>query len=156
MGGAAGKIRMMQVVGLNPHRDEPAEQRFEHGGIVVDAAQEHTLRQHRDPGAGQSPDRTAYRVRQFARVVRMHDDIDGLLGRERRDQRRTHAARIGDGHACVNADNRDMRDRLERLHDRAEAARRQQERVAAGDDDFPDFRVGADVIERAGELLGRQ
>src|SRR5204862_7608181 len=42
-GGAAGKIRMMQVVGLNPQRDEPAEQRFEHGGIVVYAVQEHTL-----------------------------------------------------------------------------------------------------------------
>jgi hypothetical protein len=85
----------------------------------------------------------------------MHDDIDGLLGRECRDQRRTHAARIGDGHACVNADNRDMWDRLERLDERGDAARRQQERIAAGDDDFPDFRAGADVIERAGKLLGR-
>ena len=148
MAGAARQIGMVQVVRLDPHRDEAAEQRFKHRGIVVDAAQQYTLRQHRNAAARQSPDRGADRLRQFARVIGVHDDIDRLLGTQSRDQRRTDTDRIGNRHTRVKADHRDMRYRFERLHDRGDAARRQQKRIAAREDDLPNFRAGADVIER--------
>ena len=34
--------------------------------------------------------------------------------------------------------------------------RRQRQRIAAGEDDFPDRRAGADIVERGVERLGRQ
>ena len=39
MAGAGSEVGMVQVIGLDPHRDEAAEQRFEHRRSVVDAAQ---------------------------------------------------------------------------------------------------------------------
>ncbi len=45
-----------------------------------------------------------------------------------------------------------MLDRFERPHDFADAARRQDERVAAGDDDLPNFRMLPDVFEGALEF----
>src|SRR6516164_3141336 len=53
MCGAPGKIGMVKVVGLDPHRDKTPKQGLQHCGIVVDAAQQDGLRQEWDAGAAQ-------------------------------------------------------------------------------------------------------
>ena len=49
-----------------------------------------------------------------------------------------------------------MLDRGERLDDRGEPPRREHQRIAAGEDHLPDFGMGADIVERRGELHARQ
>ncbi len=49
----AGKIGVMQVIGLDPHRDQTPEQRFQDRRVVIDAAQEDRLRQQWNTGAVQ-------------------------------------------------------------------------------------------------------
>src|SRR5262249_57397418 len=53
MCGAPGKIGMVEVVGLDPQRDETPKEGLQHGGIVVDAAQQDGLRQERHTGAAE-------------------------------------------------------------------------------------------------------
>ena len=134
------EVGMVQVIGLDAHRDETAEQGLEHRRIVVDAAQQHALRQYRDAGAHQPAHRRPHR-RRSARA-------GGWRGPRHTPPFRPPAPRparpptrpgIGHRHARVKTDHRDMRDRVERAHDRRDAARRQQKRVAAGDDHLPDF-----------------
>ena len=151
MPGAGRQVGMVQVIGLDPHRDEAAEQCFEHRRVIIDAAQQDALRQHRDPGPHQPADRRAHRRRQFARMVGVDHHINRLVGRQCRDEGGADPPRLGDRHAAVKADHREMRDRLEPANDRSDAARRQQQRVAAGDDDLPDLGMRGDVIEGAAE-----
>src|SRR6516225_10569685 len=71
MRGAPGEIGMMKVVRLDPHSDETPKQGLQHGGIVVDAAQQDGLRQERDACATEPGQRLSRSRGQFARVVRM-------------------------------------------------------------------------------------
>ena len=67
MRGAGRKVAVMQIIGFDPAFDEAAHQRFQCGGIIIDAAQQYRLADHRDTGidnvsagraglAGQFPD----------------------------------------------------------------------------------------------------
>ena len=51
--GAAHRIHLEQVVGAHAPADQPAEQRLEHGGVVVHAAEQHRLVHHREAGVGE-------------------------------------------------------------------------------------------------------
>jgi len=53
-----------------------------------------------------------------------------------------------DRHAAVDADDGDVADGIEGRDQRRQPAWRQHQRVAAGQDHFPDFGVCADVVER--------
>src|ERR1700691_5998935 len=53
-------------------------------------------------------------------------------------------------------DHAQMRDGVESARDFAQPARRQQERITAGDDDLPDLVPRTDVIERGFQLVRRQ
>ena len=59
---------------------------------------------------------------------------------------------LGDRHAGMNADDLDMVDRGEVRHDLGKPPRRQHQGIAAGQDDFPDFRMRADIVQRV--LIG--
>ena len=48
----------------------------------------------------------------------------------------------------MDADDFDVLDRGQRLHHLAQPPRRQHQRIAAGEDDLPDFCMLADIIER--------
>ena len=109
------------------------------------------------PARDQPPDRAAHR-RRSARA-------GGWRGSRHRPpcptasaatSARAHPARIDHRHPGVKADDGDMRDRVERRDDRRDAARRQQERVAAGDDDLPDLRPLRGYSRRRGRAPRRR
>ncbi len=70
------------------------------------------------------------------RLQRMHEVGRDAFGR-------------GHRHAGVDANDLDVFDGRKRRHYRAQAARRQHQRIAAGKDHLPDRRIVADVIEGA-------
>ena len=138
---------MVQVIGFDPHRHEPAEQGLEHRRVVVDAAQQHGLRHDRDAGAHE-PGHGRFRRRRSARADGWRERRPTALfpPAAPRASAGHHAARVDDRDAGMKTDHAEMRDRVERLHDRGESARRQHKRVAAGDDDLPDLRPLANII----------
>ena len=92
-------------------------------------------------------------ARQLARVIAMDGDIDGLLpAADRLDKFVGNALRIGDRHARMPADHLYMRDGFKLARQRQRASGGQHEGIAAGDDDFPDFGMRADVGERSFEF----
>ena len=143
----------MQVVRLDPVLDEGPHQGGQRVGVVVDAGEQHRLAHHRDPGIDEAGDRRARRVREFRRVVGVerheHRALEAL---ERPDQRRVDPGRIDHGHAGVEPQNPDMRDRPQRRGDAPEPPGREHERVAAGDHHLPDLVAGGDVGEGGVEL----
>ncbi len=86
----------------------------------------------------------------------MDDDVKRLVRRQRGNQRGADPARIDDRHAGMKADDGKVRDRFEAADDRGDPARRQQERVAAGDDDLPDLGMLRDIAEGAVERRRRE
>ena len=79
MRGAGGKVRVVEIVGFYAHLDEGAHQRLQRVGVVVDAAQQHALAHHRGAVIDQPPAGRARGARQFARVIGVQRDIDGLV-----------------------------------------------------------------------------
>jgi hypothetical protein len=68
----------------------------------------------------------------------------GLQGR---DERLVNALRLHHRHAGVESDDLDVIDGGKPLHDLGQAARREDQRVAAGEDDLPDLRMVRDIGE---------
>src|SRR3989442_13335596 len=56
----------------------------------------------------------------------------------------------------MNADDLDVFDRRQRIRELLEAARREHERIAAGDDHLPNFAMRADIGDRGIELCARE
>src|SRR5262245_199646 len=71
MPGAGRKIAMMQVVRLDAALDEGPHQLAQGLGIVIDAAQQHALAQHRDAGIDEPGAGRARGAAHFARMVGM-------------------------------------------------------------------------------------
>ena len=111
---------MVQVIRFDAHRHEPAEQGFQHHGIVVDAAQQHSLRQNRYAGAHEAGHGVFCGGCQFARMVGVDHDPDRLIRRQCRDQSRGNAAWVDDRNPSVKADNPEMRYLVERADNRSQ------------------------------------
>ncbi len=157
MGGAGGEVEMVQVIGLDPHRDEAAEQRLERRRVVIDALEQHRLRQQRNAGADAAGRRRPAPLRS-ARA-------GGWRGRRHRPPSRPRAPppaphRPGRGATIGTRVWKRMTPKcgngVERRDDRAQPPRRQHERVAAGDHHFPDLGPRPDIIERRRELAPAQ
>ena len=86
------------------HRDERAHERAERFDVVIDAAQQHRLRQHRNARIDQPRAGRARLLRQLARMIGVQHDERRLVGAQRRDQRRVDPLRRHDRHARVHAD----------------------------------------------------
>ena len=87
----------------------------------------------------------------------MEDDVGGLARRfERAHQRGRHPRRLGHRHAAVHADDLDVFDRRERGDQLFETARREHERVPAGEDHLPDLAMRANIGDRRFELRARK
>ena len=140
------------------HSTKRAHQRCQRRGVVVDAAQQHRLADHRDAGIDEPGAAPRARRRQLARMVGVQRDIGRLAGRLA--ARATSAASTARARptgtrvwkrttfTCAIAASAPMIV--------AEPARRQDQRIAAGEDDLPDLRMRRDVGERRVELLARQ
>ena len=156
MRGAGRAVEMMQVVGLDPRLDEGAHQGLERCRIVVDAGQQHGLADQRNAGVDEAGAGGARGRRQLARVVGVDGDEHRLVGvAQRGDEVRRDALGRCDRHAGVPAQHLDVVDRGQRSRDLGDARRRQHQRIAARQDHLPDRGVGADVVERGGEVLRR-
>ena len=87
----------------------------------------------------------------------MQHDPHRLRCVKRVRQRLGDPRRIGHRHAGVDAQDLDMRDRRQRRDDRGEPARRQHQRIAAGQDDLADrWMRGEPVVCRLQLGLGQQ
>ncbi len=146
---AAGKIGVMQVIGLDPHRDQTPEQRLQDRRVVIDAAQQDRLRQQWNTCPAQLLHRLSHLHRQLARVVRVNNHINCLFRGERRDQRATHSPCIDHGNPGMKAQDSQMWDLIENANDLPDATRREQKRVTPGDDHLPDLRPLTNVVEGA-------
>ena len=94
----------MQVIGLDPRLDEGPHQRLERHGVVVDALEKDALADEHDPLLGEAPAGRPRLRTQFARVVGVNGDDDGLaVGDERPRQRRRNSLRRCDGEPRVPA-----------------------------------------------------
>ena len=67
-----------------------------------------------------------------------------------------HPFGIDDRHAAVQAHDRHVRDRGQRVHQLGQPPRRQHQRIAAGQDHFPDFGPRADIGQCRRQLPRRQ
>ncbi len=83
------------------------------------------------------------------------DPRRGAAGAERGGKFRRDALGRDDRHAGVEAHHLHMADRADVGDQRGDAARSEDERIAARDDDLEDFRPRADIGERRGDVLGR-
>ena len=118
------QIGMMKIIGLDPRGDEAPHERGERFDIVVDAAQQHALAQHRNAGVDQLGAGGARLGGQFARMIGMERDIDRLpRWPQNIDKRVADERGLRDRHACVNAQDFDMLDRVELRDDRAPSRR---------------------------------
>ena len=63
-----------------------------------------------------------------------------------------HLLRRGDRQARMPTQHFDMGDGSQRLGGLGDPARRKGERIAAGQDDLPDFRMPAQIVERGGKF----
>ena len=81
--------------------------------------------------------------RRAARLQRCHQLVGDARG-------------IDDRHAAMDADHADMVDGVERRDQLGQPPRRQHQRIAAGQDHFPDLRPRLDVGDGGVELVGRQ
>jgi hypothetical protein len=160
MRGAGREIGVMEVVGFHARTHQRPEQRFERRRVVVDALEQHRLRQHRDSGIDDARDRGARGWRQLAGVIAVNDDIRRLFVLDRRAQSRDHCRVDGlrhrDRRTGVDADDAEMRNRREPGENLGHAADRQQQRLSAGEDRLPDFGVPRDVGDGGVELGHRQ
>ena len=157
MRGPGREVAMMQVVGLDAVLDERAHQRAERIRIVIDAAQQHALAQHRDAGIDDPRAGRARLLGQLARMVGMQHHVGALARRlECTNECGRNPVRRHHRHAAVHAHDLDVLDRTQRAHDFAQPPRRQDQRIAAGQDDLPDVGMRADVIERRRQRGARQ
>ncbi len=148
---------MVQVVGLDPGLDHGPHQGLQRLRLVVDPGQQHGLSEHRDAGVHQAGAGGAGGGRQLAGVVGVKGDVDRLArALEGFPERLADRIGIDRRDAGVQADDLHMVDAAQPLHDRAEPARREHQRIAAGEDHLPDLRVGGDVAEGNLQRLGRQ
>ncbi len=136
----------MQVVGLDPGAHEGAEQRVERRRIVVEAAQQHALGEDGDARIDQPADGADRLRHEFGGVIDVDDHHDRFGARgacaQRPDEAGADATRVGDGHACMPADDAEMPDRAERTRDPLGPARRDDEGIAPRQDHFEDAGVG--------------
>ena len=108
---AGRQIGVVQVIGLDPAFDQRPQQRAERLDIVVDAAQQHRLAQHRNAGIDETRKRRARAFSQFARMIGMQNDERRLAAAQRAHQSRRDPLRRRDRHAGVHADHLDVLDR---------------------------------------------
>ena len=81
---ARREITMVEVIGFDPALDQGAHQFAERRRVVVDAAQEHALAQHRDAGIDQPRAGRPRFLGQLARVVDVQRHVSRLAGRPKR------------------------------------------------------------------------
>ena len=124
MRSAGGEIAVMQVIRFDPAFDQGAHQFAEHGGVIVDAAQQHALAQHRNAGVDHARAGCARVRREFTSVIGMEHHVGRLTWRlERAHHRGRHARRRHHRYPAVHADDLEMLDRTKRLHELSEPAR---------------------------------
>jgi hypothetical protein len=78
MAGAGREIGVVEIIWLDPARDEGTHQLRQHVGVVVDAPQQHRLAQHRNAGIDDPPAGGARRRRQFAGMIGVEHHIGRL------------------------------------------------------------------------------
>lgn len=147
----------MQVIGLDPVADQRPKQTFQCGGIGIDAAQQHRLRQQRDAGIGQSRQRRTGIGCQFLRMVGVQHHPDRQPPRPQRGQHRAvDPVRRHHRHTGVKAHQIQMRDVLQPRHQRRDAPGRKHHRIAAGQDNLVNGRGAGDIVQRRAQLFGGQ
>eukprot|EP00913_Durusdinium_trenchii_P011324 g10635.t1 len=118
---------------------------------------EHSLADHWNTGVDKACACIAGGRRQLSRVVGMKRDIDGLFAcLQRCDQSGVDMIRIDHWHAGMETNDLNMRDGGKAAHDPGKPAGRKHQRIAAGQDHFPDRFVCANVIQRNRQLVRGQ
>ena len=103
-------------------------------------AQQHALADHEMPGVDQPRAGGARRRRQFARMVGVQRDIDRLaVAAQSRDQSPVTRSGVERRDAGVQAQDFDMIELAQPRVDLGEPARREHQRIAAGEDHLPDL-----------------
>ena len=153
MRGARRQVGMMQIIRLDAVLDKGAHQVGQRLDIVIDALQQHALADQRDLGFAQPRNGRPRLRRKFAGMIGMDRHPGGDAGRDQGgDQFVAHPRRIDHRHAGVPAHDLDMGHGGKTAGDLACAARRKNEGIAAGEDHFPDFRMGGDIVHGARQI----
>ncbi len=145
--GALGEVAVVQVVGLHPVGHQGPEQPLQRLRGVVHPAQQHGLAEQRDAAPVEAPQRAARRLADLLAVIGVDHHPDGGLGGQGLHQLVGDPLGVDHRHPGVEADHLDVLDRVQRRHDRAELGGRDDQRIAAGEDDLPHLLVGPDVVE---------
>src|SRR5690606_21111986 len=153
---AASEIAVVQVVRLDPVLDEGPQQSCERFRLVVDAAQQHALAEKRDARVGEPGTGASGGPGELVRMVGVDDDIGRLRPAQCLDEVLRNPHRIDDRNAAVDANDPDVIDDLEAVADVGQPSWREDERIAAAQNYFPDLRVGTDIVQRRGQLRLRQ
>ena len=144
---ALDQVALVEVVGPDPVLDEPVDERALDVDAVVHAGQEDRLVADRQAGLGQLVDRPAHLGRDLVRVVEVEVDPQRVVLLEHRAQLVVDPLGQEDRHPRADPDDLDVRDLAQPAEDRLEQLRRQGQAVAARDEDVPDLRGPAQVLE---------
>ena len=152
MGRAFDQIAGVEVIRTDPHHEQPVDERLHHLGVVIHAGKEDRLVAQRHAGERQA----------LAGGRELAGDLLRMIGVDAQPDRPVLAEDLGElGRDTLRQEDRDARSEADELDvlDRAEAAEERvqlrvgkQERVAAGEQDVTDLRVGLDVLQAGFEL----
>jgi len=146
----------MKIMRLDPTLDQRAHQALQALRRIVDAAEQHALRQHGNADVNQARASGTRFRRKFTGVVAMKKNINRRPSAQRFDQFRRDARGIDDRHAGMDAQHFDVIDLIEPGYGRGKSPIGQHQRIAAGENDFPNLGMFPDIIQRPIERVSRQ
>ena len=149
---ALRQVRLIEIVRLHAGQQELVHQSLHDLRIVVDAFQKHGLRPERHAGIGQPAAGVDDLGRQLVRMVEMQVHIHGVIFFHDLAESGRDALRQAAGDAGADAQDFQMRDRAQGLEHLLQQVVGQQQRVAAGENHVPHFRVFAQVGDRLVEV----
>ena len=149
---AGDQVALVNVVRLHAAQKQFLDERRHHGHVVVDVPEQHRLVAQRDAGVRQKTQRVARFGGQFARVVGVDADEQGMELLQRRAELGRDSLRQKDRDARADAEKLHMPDRAQPAQQVLQLFVAEQQRVPAAEQHVAHFRVLADVLYLAIEL----
>ena len=149
---ALRQVRLIEIVGFHTGQQQFVHQPLHDLRIVVDAFQEHGLGAERDARVRQHPAGGRDLRRQLVRMVEMQVHINGVILFHDLAELRGDPLRQRAGDAGTDAHDLQVRDRAQSLEYFFQQVVGEQQRIAAGENHVPHFRMFAQIGDRLVEV----
>ena len=147
VGAAGDQVALVEVIGPDAHAQQAMDEGRHHPGVVVDPAEQHRLVAQRHPGVAQALARLAQILGALLRMIDVDAHPDRTVLLEHLAQLRRDALRQENRDARADADELHVLDRAQPAEDVVELAIRQQQWIAAAQQDVAHLRMLLDVAQ---------